>query len=76
MSINMDKPIAKDLINFKLRHIMTEIDIILKYWNEENTDLFLQKAREGILEEAENDAIELRHLLQEEKKLRSLLELF
>lgn len=73
MSITLEKPLVLDLINFKLRYINNEKKIILDRWKEDNTDDFLQKARDGRLEEAENDAIELRQLLLEEDRLRKVL---
>jgi hypothetical protein len=74
MSISLDKSIVSDLINFKLRFITNEIELILVRWNESSIDDFLDKARDGTLKEAENDAIELKQLLIEEKKLRSILQ--
>ena len=76
MSVTLEKPLARELINFKLRYIVKEIDEILDRWNEKSIDSFLQKAKDGRLEEAENDAIELRQLLLEEEKLRKILETF
>lgn len=74
MSITLDKPLAVELITFKLSYITKEIDTILKRWNEDVIEVFLEKAKDGRLEEAENDAIELKQFMVEEKKLRTLLE--
>ena len=74
MSISLDKSIVSDLINFKLRFITNEIESILIRWNESSVDDFLDKAKKGQLLEAENDAIELRQIIIEEKKLRSILQ--
>ena len=74
MSITLDKPLAKDLINFKLNYLTKEINKILEHWGEDIIESFLQKAKDGRLEEAENDAIELKQLVAEEEKLRKLIE--
>lgn len=74
MSITLDKPLAKDLINFKLNYLTKEINKILEHWQEDTIESFLQKAKDGRLEEAENDAIELKQLVLEEEKLRTLIE--
>lgn len=76
MSITLDKPLAVELITFKLSYITKEIDTILKRWNEDVIEMFLEKAKDGRLEEAENDAIELKQLMIEEEKLRNLLKSF
>ena len=73
MSVAIEKPIAMELINFKLQAIILEIESILNRWNENSASEFLRKSSVGIFEEAENDAIELKQLLLEEKKLKELL---
>ena len=72
-TICVEKSIFKDLIQFKLKRINTFIEEILERWKETSADVFIEKARNGIHEDAENDAIEMRQLLLEEKKLRDLL---
>ena len=62
-----------ELINFKLNYLAKEINKILEHWREDTIESFLQKAKDGRLEEAENDAIELKQLVTEEEKLRKLL---
>ena len=74
MDISMKKEIAEELITYKLRRIQSIIEEILIRWNETSADKFLQKAKDGTYEEAENDAIDLRQLLLEEEKLQKLLE--
>jgi len=69
----MDKEVAEDLIGYKLRNIQEEIRKILERWNETEASLFLKKAKNGTYPEAENDAIDLRQLLLEEKKLKTLI---
>lgn len=73
MKVYMEKDVAEDLISFKLRNIQEQINKILKRWNETNASVFLKKAKNGTYSEAENDAIDLKQLLLEEQKLRSLL---
>jgi len=72
-TIYVEKGIFKELIQFKLKRINTFIEEILERWKEISADVFIEKARYGIYEDAENDAIELQQLLLEEKKLRDLL---
>ena len=76
MSVTLDKPLAIELINFKLNYIVKEIENILNHWNEDTIEIFLEKAKDGRLKEAENDAIEMKQLVVEEEKLRRLLDTF
>ena len=69
----MDKDVAEDLINYKLRNIQEHIKNILERWDETEASMFLEKAKNGTYSEAENDAIDLRQLLLEEKKLNKLI---
>ena len=72
-SIPIEKEVVEELITFKLNRIDTLIQDILKRWNEDSTTVFIEKARNGTYQNTENDAIELRQLLLEEKKLQNLL---
>ena len=72
----MDKDVAEDLISYKLRNIQEHINKILKRWNETEASAFLEKAKNGTYSVAENDAIDLRQLLLEEKKLNELINSF
>ena len=74
MNVSLDKKVAEELITFKLRRIQAIIEEILQRWNENSIEDFLEKARDGTLEEAENDAVELRQLVFEEEQLQQLLE--
>ncbi len=71
--ISIEKEILENLVSFKLKRIQTIIQEILDRWKENSTTLFIEKARNGTFENAENDAIELRQLLLEEKKLNEIL---
>ena len=75
MKVNLDKDVAEDLISYKLRNIQEHINEILKRWNENTASVFLEKAKNGTYSEAENDAIDLKQLLLEEKKLNKLFKL-
>ncbi len=76
MKVNLDKDVAEDLISYKLRNIQEHINEILKRWNENTASVFLEKAKNGTYSEAENDAIDLKQLLLEEKKLNKLFKSF
>ena len=71
--VSIEKEILENLVSFKLNRIQKIIQEILDRWKENSTTLFIEKARNGTYENAENDAIELRQLLLEEKKLNELL---
>ncbi len=73
MDVRLKKEVAEELITYKLRRIQSIIEDILSRWKEKSIEEFLQKAKEGILLEAENDAIELKQLVSEEEKLQNLL---
>lgn len=72
MKVSLDKEIAEDLIRYKLRNVQDHINKILNRWNESEASAFLEKAKNGTYSEAENDAIDLKQLLLEEKKLNKL----
>ena len=74
MKVALEKEIIEDLITYKLRNIKNLISNILERWNETSADIFIKKAQNGTYMEAENDAIDLRQLLIEEKKLTRILE--
>ncbi|MCJ7647079.1 MAG: hypothetical protein MUP85_00555, partial [Candidatus Lokiarchaeota archaeon] len=64
---------AEDLITSKMRVLQQYIDEILNRWNETSSKNFLEKARNGIHENAEDDVIELRQLLADYTKLQEIL---
>ncbi|MHA1489930.1 MAG: hypothetical protein ACTSRI_09760 [Promethearchaeota archaeon] len=57
------------MIDLKLNFLNNEIDKILSKWKYESASKFLQDARDGTIEEAEDDAITLRHLLDQREEL-------
>ncbi len=74
MSVSIEKETAKELITFKLKHIQEKIQSILNKWEEDNTDDFISKAKSGTLENAEMDAISVRQLVGDYRRLKDLLE--
>ena len=71
--VKLDKALAEDLITSKLRILKQHIDKILTRYNESSSKEFLEKTRTGVYKNAEDDAIELRQLLLEYKKLQEIL---
>ena len=71
--VKLDKSLAEDLITSKMRLLQRHIDEILNRWNETSSKSFLEKARKGIHDNAEDDAIELRQLLADYTKLQEIL---
>ena len=71
--VKLDKAVAEDLITSKMRILQEYINSILKRWNETSTKDFLEKARTGEYENAEEDAVELRQLLLDYSKFQELL---
>ena len=64
-TIPIEKEFLEELLDYKLKFLHKEIEKILNKWSYTNSDLFLQHARDGTIEEAELDAITLRQLLKE-----------
>ena len=71
-SIPVEKELLEELIDLKLRFLYDEIDKILNKWKYDESSKFLQDARDGTIEEAEDDAISLRHLLDQREELLTL----
>ncbi len=74
MDVKLEKEVARELVTFKLQHVQKTIRIILEKWKEENTDDFITKAKNGILENAKLDAISIRQLVPDYKKFKELLD--
>ena len=70
--ISIEKEILEDLVNHKLRTVMEDMEMILKKWNYPNADHFIADAQNGTLMNAEDDAIVLRDLLNEQDRLNGL----
>jgi len=71
--IKLDKSLAEDLITSKIRLLQQYIDEILNRWNESSSKDFLEKAKTGVHENAEDEAIELRQILADYTKLQEIL---
>ena len=76
MKVYIDRDVAEDLVSYKLRNIQENINKILKIWDENDALMFLEKAKNGTYSEAENDAIDLKQLLLDEKRLNELINSF
>ena len=70
--VTLNRELAEDLIDTKLNIINIDIEQILSRWNYTSADKFVEDARKGIIEEAEDDAITLRHLLEQREILFKL----
>ena len=73
MTVQLEKDTAMNLITYKKNSIYKMIEEILNRWKEVSIDQFLHNAKIGVHKNAENDAIDLKQLLVEEKKLNDLL---
>ena len=71
--VKLDKSLAEDLITSKMRLLQQYINDILNCWNETSSKDFLEKAKTGVHENAEDDAIELRQMLADYTKLQEIL---
>lgn len=68
----VEKELLEELVDLKLKFLYEEIDKILSKWEYEEPSKFLKDAKDGTVEEAEDDAITLRHLLDQREELFSL----
>ena len=72
-TITLEKDLAKDLIESKIRILDEEITSILLQWNVSSIEEFIQGAKDGTYSEAEDSAIELQNLNDKRKELEKLL---
>jgi hypothetical protein len=72
MNVVVDKVLAEELIDMKLKYIIDEISKILERWQYTDPAKFLSDAKDGTIVEAENDAITLVHLLDQQDELFQL----
>jgi hypothetical protein len=70
--VSIDKDLAIDLIETKLREIKSQIAEILKKWGQDSVVTMIQLSREGRLPESEMDAISLTNLNDKMVELESL----
>ncbi|MBN2157701.1 MAG: hypothetical protein JW776_16760 [Candidatus Lokiarchaeota archaeon] len=70
--VSIDKDLAIDLIETKLREIKSQIAEILKKWDQDSVTTMIRLSREGKLPESEMDAISLTNLNDKMVELESL----
>ncbi len=71
-TIPVKKELLEELVDLKLKFLYDEIDKVLVKWSYESPTKFLNDAKNGTLDEAETDAITLRHLLDQREELFNL----
>jgi hypothetical protein len=71
-TVTIEKDVLDDLVGFKLRYIVQEMQRILEQWKYRSVDRFLADAKDGTLKGAEMDAIALRQLVINREKLEKL----
>ena len=71
-TVSVEKEFLMDLIDSKLKVLQDEIQAILKKWKYTSIEKFLSDARDGTLEEAEDDAICMRNLTDKREELFQL----
>lgn len=64
-TVELPRDDAVKLLTDKLRDLDNRIENILQRWNQPSTEIFLERARTGALDNAEMDAITLTNLLVE-----------
>ena len=72
-TIPIERDLAKDLVETKLRFIKEKITIILDKWKQISTTEMINRTRAGELPEAEVDAISLTNLVKKRDELELLL---
>lgn len=70
--IRVEKAFLEELVDFKLKSLLDEAKKILDKWNYQSPEKFLEDAANGELEEAEDDAITLKNLLDQREELLNL----
>lgn len=70
--VSMDKDLAIDLITTKLREIKSQIEGILKKWDQTSVKTMIQLSCEGKLPESEMDAISLTNLNEKKIEIENL----
>ena len=68
-TIPVKKELLEELVDLKLKFLDEESEKILNKWNYKAPLKFLQDAKDGTIEEAEDDAITLKHLLDQREEL-------
>jgi len=68
-TIPVKKELLEELVDLKLNFLNDKIDKIFTKWKYDTASKFLQDASNGTIEEAEDDAITLKHLLDQKEEL-------
>ena len=68
-TIPVKKELLEELVDLKMKYLHEEFEKILKKWNYNLPTKFLSDSKDGTLEEAEDDAITLKHLLDQRDEL-------
>lgn len=71
-TIPVEKEFLEELVGFKLKYLNEEMEKILEKWEYDSSSKFLEDAKDGTIEEAENDAITLKHLIDQRQKLLNM----
>lgn len=70
--VSLNKELAEDLINSKLRIIVEEMEKILQKWKYGSIELFLTDSKSGKIRNAEDDAIVIQNLLDDQEELHQI----
>ncbi len=70
--VSLNKELAEDLINSKLRIIVEEMEKILQKWKYDSIELFLTDSKSGKIRNAEDDAIVIQNLLDDQEELHQI----
>ena len=70
--VSLNKELAEDLINSKLRIIVKEMEKILQKWKYDSIELFLTDSKSGKIRNAEDDAVVIQNLLDDQKELHQI----
>ncbi|MHA2362607.1 MAG: hypothetical protein ACXAC7_01520 [Candidatus Hodarchaeales archaeon] len=73
MTVTLNSDVAEELITFKLQSIQNTLIKVLKDWNQDNAEDFINKVKSGEIPEGEMDAITVRQLISDIDRLNSLL---
>ena len=71
-TVVVDKALAEELVDLKLSQLKKDIHEIMEKWHYHSAEKFLRDSKDGAIEEAEDDAITLRHLLDQREELFQL----
>ncbi|MCY3414320.1 MAG: hypothetical protein INQ03_21925 [Candidatus Heimdallarchaeota archaeon] len=73
MTIEISKEIALDLIYSRIRELDSQIEEILKKYNESTIEDFIQAVKTGIIIEAEDYAIDIENLRDKRNEIKNLI---